>query len=73
MSTYTRTSPKPVVSPAQLADLLDMSVDFIYTEIHSGNLEAIRIGRTFRISTSEASRYFKALKVTVPSEWEAGQ
>lgn len=59
----------PMVAPRAIADVLAMSVDFVYTEIRDGELQAIKIGREYRIRTDEAVRYLTALQAPVPDEW----
>jgi len=49
----------------QLADIVGMSPTFIRSEIRSGHLRAVAVGRgrkrVFRIPVAEARRYAKAL------------
>ena len=71
-SVFTSPSPQgvapdedPPLSVRALADRIGMSPTFIRTEIHSGHLKAVAIGRgrkrVFRIADSEARRYAKSL------------
>ena len=66
MSTRTKVLLLP---PRALAEAMSMSTDFIYTEIKSENIRAIRIGREIRIAKDEAVRYLEALQAPVPQEW----
>ena len=69
MSTHTHQKPRHAVTVREIADHLGMSTDFVYGEISSGNLRAWRVGRAVRINVEEAVTYFRALKVSVPTEW----
>jgi len=58
---------KAVFSTAELASMVGMSATFIRTEIQSGEIKAIRLGRgrrhVFRIPYREAVRYMQCLGV----------
>jgi excisionase family DNA binding protein len=54
-----------------IAEAIGMSIDFVYTEIRDGELDAVKIGREYRIRPSEAVRYLETLQVPVPPEWFA--
>lgn len=69
MKTAGRTTVALVVTPRELADVLRMSVDFIYTEIKSENLQAFKAGTELRVARDEAVRYLQSLQAPVPQEW----
>ena len=58
-----------MLPPRAIADVIGMSLDFVYTEIRAGELEAIKVGREFRIERAEAVRYLRALHAPVPDAW----
>ena len=64
-----RTKSAALLPPKVIAEHLSMSIDFIYTEIQSENLHAIKVGREWRVSTDEAVRYLGTLQAPVPVEW----
>ena len=55
----------PPLTVRELAQRIAMSPTFVRSEIHSGHLEAVAIGRgrkrVFRITEVEARRYAKSL------------
>ena len=55
----------PPLTVRELAEKVGMSPTFIRTEIHSGHLKAVAIGRgrkcVFRITAAEARRYAQSL------------
>lgn len=59
----------PMLPTRAIADVLGMSLDFVYTEIRDGELRAVKIGREYRIEQAEAVRYLTSLQVPVPDVW----
>ncbi len=61
---------KGVMLPTRaIAEVIGMSLDFVYSEIRDGELHAVKIGREYRIEQREAVRYVTALQVPVPDIW----
>ncbi len=56
------TAPERHVSPAQVADLLDVSVDEVMALIHEGELRAVRVGpgAHWRIAEGSVADYLDA-------------
>jgi excisionase family DNA binding protein len=69
MSDVVKKPIRVLLSTRAIAEAMSVSQDFIYTEIRDGQLQAIRIGREYRITRDEAVRYLTALQVPVPSDF----
>lgn len=57
-------TPTRLLKIGAVCDLTQMSRSAIYREIDSGNLRAVRIGRSVRISENELNRYLRALSAS---------
>lgn len=51
---------------AEVADLMRVSKMSVYRLIHSGELEAVRFGRTFRIPREAIDKYLAQAQYTAP-------
>jgi len=58
-----------MLPPRVVARHLSMSVDFVYDEIRAEHLRAIKIGREWRIVSTDAARYLASLGAPIPDEW----
>jgi excisionase family DNA binding protein len=56
------------VTVAEVATILRVSKMSVYRLIHSGELESIRVGRTFRVPEPAVSRYLQGAAVSVMTE-----
>lgn len=45
------------LTAAEVADLLRVSTMTVYRLIHSGDLPAVRVGRSYRLEASDVDRY----------------
>ena len=54
-------TPTRLLKIGAVCELTQMSRSAIYREVDSGNLRAVRIGRSVRISEIELNRYLGAL------------
>lgn len=52
----------------EVCSSLGMSRSAVYREIHNGNLNAYKIGKSVRISQEEVSRYISNLRVLVTTQ-----
>lgn len=46
----------PPFTVAELAPILNVSLDTVYDSVHRGEIHALRLGRTLRIPRAEAAR-----------------
>ena len=59
MSTHTVTppDPRPLLTPAEAAHLVNVSLKTVYREIGRGSLPARHVGRQLRIDPEDFNRY----------------
>jgi excisionase family DNA binding protein len=58
-------TPAKAWSPRQLADAIGMSKNFVLSEIHAGEIKALKFGNRFRIRAEEVAKYL--LRRSFPS------
>lgn len=49
---------------AEVAELMRLSKMTVYRLIHSGEMPAVRVGRSFRVPRSEVDKYLRKAYVT---------
>jgi excisionase family DNA binding protein len=52
----------------EIADLLRVSKMTVYRLVHSGELESIKVGRSFRVASSSLRSYMAAVGYTEPAQ-----
>jgi len=57
--------PTPFMTVSRVARYLDMSKDFVYSEIHKGKLSAEQFGSTFKVTKDQLLKYIKEQKYYV--------
>jgi excisionase family DNA binding protein len=57
-----------LLTVAEVARITRVSKMTVYRLIHSGELEAIRVGRSFRVPEQAVSRYLKLLQWSSPDQ-----
>jgi len=57
-----------LLTVAEVARIMRVSKMTVYRLIHSGELEAIRVGRSFRVPEQAVSRYLKVLQWSSPGQ-----
>ena len=60
------TQTKRLYRVPELCEILRLSKSSIYREIEAGNLRAIRIGKSVRVSAAELDRYLETLEARMP-------
>ena len=53
-----------LLMPAEVAETLRINVLTVYSYIRRGDLNAIRLGRTYRITRDDLTRFLESKKVT---------
>jgi len=54
--------PKPFYKAEELADLLEVNIMTIYRYIKAGRLQALKIGRDYRIDKKEFDRFLNSVR-----------
>ncbi len=57
-----------LLTVAEVASIMRVSKMTVYRLIHSGELEAIRVGRSFRVPEQAVSRYLRVLQWSSPDQ-----
>jgi excisionase family DNA binding protein len=67
-SSETPLSDVKLLTVAEVAKIMRVSKMTVYRLIHSGELEAIRVGRSFRVPEQAVGRYLRVLQWSSPDQ-----
>ena len=57
-----------LLTPEQVAEILQVHILTVYGYIRGGKLDAVRLGRTYRITPEDLDLFIESNRIRVPSQ-----